>query len=183
MALQIIFFALPKMYSGSNLLSVRERLEHSRSRDFERLHDCTRSFPTGMGVNDAPRLNIESGRNDWLQKTRARMASSARSFFIRRHRLLAKTPFVMGGEFSLANLAALDSYIPNENPWKSCAPNSCFTGWFEDRIQGRSSAQGGLAIANFVGWVERSDTHQIPALRNSDGFRCALPILQAYHAG
>jgi hypothetical protein len=29
-----------------------------------------------------------------------------------------------------------------------------------------------------VGWVERSDTHRLPAFDKEDGFRFALPILQ-----
>ena len=46
-------------------------------------------------------------------------------------------------------------------------------GWTETVIAGDATQSRTL----FVGWVERSDTHQ-SHVRRDDGFRCALPILR-----
>jgi hypothetical protein len=50
-------------------------------------------------------------------------------------------------------------------------------GQMTDDLVRRPSSVFRLAIRQFVGWVERSDTHHTSSLKKAMGFACAQPIL------
>src|ERR1700704_2563555 len=96
--------------------------------------------------------------------------------------LSAKRDFRLGAArpaTSPPTIAPATSTAPTETHQRMAALPSFMTMVAPETLRGKRKHAVIVHIAAIerVGWVERSETHQLAAERKGDGFCCALPIL------